>query len=445
MDAIPTPLRFADVFAGCGGLSLGLLQAGCQGVFAVEKNPLAFETFRHNLIDGERFGFDWPEWLPKSSMTCEELLDGYSPYLEGLRGSIDIIVGGPPCQGFSTAGRRDPSDPRNQMTKQYLTLIEMLKPRYLVIENVAGYDMRFEDIEGVEGELKKDVSPSYADSVEKSLEELGYSVSRGLVNCSDYGVPQNRMRYLFICECDDGGSIRKPGLLEELRLYKEDFLNKNGLPRDKKITVREAIGDLLTAGRSLVENLDSGVKGFKEVEYQAPLIQVGYIELMRKWSNGKAPNSLRLANHKKKTIEYFKKVQATCRPGRTMTQYERKLVGTKKHSTTVLHPDKPASTITTLPDDILHYCEPRILTVRENARLQSFPDWFSFKGKYTTGGKNRKQECPRYTQVGNAVPPLLANAIGEMLFLRQCGAPTQSERKVEGNQQPSPSQVNEMA
>jgi DNA (cytosine-5)-methyltransferase 1 len=77
---------------------------------------------------------------------------------------------------------------------------------------------------------------------------------------------------------------------------------------------------------------------------------------------------------------------------------------------------KPSHTLTTLPDDLLHYSEPRILTVRELARLQSFPDWFEFRGKYTTGGKRRRHECPRYTQVGNAVPPLVAQALGNVLM-----------------------------
>jgi DNA (cytosine-5)-methyltransferase 1 len=81
-----------------------------------------------------------------------------------------------------------------------------------------------------------------------------------------------------------------------------------------------------------------------------------------------------------------------------------------------MHPEKPAPTLTTLPDDILHYRDPRILTVREYARIQSFPDWFRFKGKYTTGGASRRHECPRYTQVGNAVPPLLGQAIGSGLM-----------------------------
>jgi DNA (cytosine-5)-methyltransferase 1 len=98
-----------------------------------------------------------------------------------------------------------------------------------------------------------------------------------------------------------------------------------------------------------------------------------------------------------------------------MSDADRKNYNLKKHRIFPMSGDEPAPTVTTLPDDILHYSEPRILTVREYARLQSFPDWFHFKGKYTTGGKLRTKECPRYTQVGNAVPPLLARAIGKAL------------------------------
>ena len=90
--------------------------------------------------------------------------------------------------------------------------------------------------------------------------------------------------------------------------------------------------------------------------------------------------------------------------------------GVKKHYFAILDKDKPSRTISTLPDDILHYSEPRILTVRENARLQSFPDWFEFRGKYTTGGQRRKFECPRYTQVGNAVAPRFAEFLGQFLM-----------------------------
>ncbi len=90
--------------------------------------------------------------------------------------------------------------------------------------------------------------------------------------------------------------------------------------------------------------------------------------------------------------------------------------GIRKTATRVLDPQKPAPTITSMPDDLIHYSEPRTLTVRENARLQTFPDWFVFRGKYTSGGERRKREVPRFTQVANAVPPLLAEMLGEMLL-----------------------------
>ena len=426
------PLRFADVFAGCGGLSLGLLQAGCQGVFAIEKSPLAFETLRYNLVDGKRHQFDWPTWLPKKAMTCEELLANHGARLDELKGSIDLVVGGPPCQGFSTAGRRDPADPRNQMTEQYLLLVEKLQPHYLVIENVAGFNMRFDSEEGLDQLLKDTKHASYADYVAGRLEDLGYSVSRGLVNCADFGVPQNRLRYLVLCELMTKKDVAPPSLFQKLLDSRLDYLKSKRLPVSRKISVDEAIGDLLTTGQVLIDNSDSGCNGFKEIKYSEPTELGAYLNLMRTHSRDRAPNSLRLANHTKSTVNYFKKVQEICRPGYCMSIAERKKAGTKKHSTTVLHPKLPAPTITTLPDDIVHYCEPRILTVRENARLQSFPDWFEFQGKYTTGGKQRKQECPRYTQVGNAVPPLLSNAIGLMLkTLQQVQKITSTDKRSE--------------
>lgn len=129
----------------------------------------------------------------------------------------------------------------------------------------------------------------------------------------------------------------------------------------------------------------------------------------------KAPDSLRLPRHKSTTIEQFKKIITTCPKGKTLSDGDRKRLGIKKHALTPLKSNLPSATITTLPDDMIHYSEPRILTVRENARIQSFPDWFQLTGQYTTGGKNRKNECPRYTQVGNAVPPLFAEALGRVL------------------------------
>ncbi len=127
------------------------------------------------------------------------------------------------------------------------------------------------------------------------------------------------------------------------------------------------------------------------------------------------PNSIRLAKHKPPTIEQFLTLQRLGVRGYKAAAELNALLGTAKHRRHWLHPGRPAPTITTLPDDFVHYSEPRILTVRECARLQSFPDWFEFKGKYTTGGDRRRRECPRFTQVGNAVPPLLAQFVGSVV------------------------------
>ena len=121
---------------------------------------------------------------------------------------------------------------------------------------------------------------------------------------------------------------------------------------------------------------------------------------------------MRLARHRPDTLRKFKEILETCPKGKSLPKEFRDKYNIRKQCFTPLHPDELAKTITTLPDDLLHYSEPRILTVRECARLQSFPDWFDFLGKYTTGGARRKEECPRYTQVGNAVPPLMAEALG---------------------------------
>lgn len=169
-------MRFIDVFAGCGGLSLGLLKAGHQGVFAVERNATAFETLRHNLIDGEKFKFDWPRWLPKKAMSCEDFLAGYGHEALSLNGSIDIMVGGPPCQGFSLAGKRDPNDPRNKMADHYLELVKKIKPRYIVIENVSGFNSKFTFECATQQQPKS--APSYAEFICEQLVLLGYKVSR---------------------------------------------------------------------------------------------------------------------------------------------------------------------------------------------------------------------------------------------------------------------------
>lgn len=416
-------LRFVDVFAGCGGLSLGLSQAGCQGIFAIEKSPLAFATLKHNLVDNGNFKFDWPNWLPQKAMTCEELLADFSDDVGKLAGQVDLMVGGPPCQGFSTAGKRDPADPRNKMTEQYLSLVGLLNPKFIVIENVSGFDMKFENEVGLDLLMEGRREESYAAYISQRLTDKGYKVAYGIINCADFGVPQNRYRLIMLCELvekrgNNGRAIPIPNLFLRLKRKSISFRKKRTLPIERHSTSSDAISDLEITGKELIPCKDSDVSGFKEAKYAPSKKITSFQKLMRNNFSEISPDSCRLPRHKVDTIEYFKKVQSICTPGSSLTVSERKKVGTKKHSTSVLGKNLPSPTITTLPDDIIHYSEPRILTVRENARLQSFPDWFSFKGKYTTGGKQRKFECPRYTQVGNAVPPLLAEAIGELLNKR---------------------------
>ncbi|MDC5392164.1 DNA cytosine methyltransferase, partial [Acinetobacter baumannii] len=111
---------YIDLFSGCGGLSLGLGKAGWNGLFAVEKDPMAFSTFKHNLIDTPCSHFNWPSWLPQKETTIQDLIDNYSEQLIKLKGNVDLIAGGPPCQGFSLAGLRNEKDPRNKLSEEYI-------------------------------------------------------------------------------------------------------------------------------------------------------------------------------------------------------------------------------------------------------------------------------------------------------------------------------------
>ena len=127
-----------DLFAGCGGLSLGLYQAGWQGLFAIEKNAFAFETLKHNLIDNKQH-FAWPDWLPQTHHDINEVLDNYENQLKALRGKVDLVAGGPPCQGFSMAGQRMEDDIRNQLVFSYIRFIDFVRPKMILFENVKGF------------------------------------------------------------------------------------------------------------------------------------------------------------------------------------------------------------------------------------------------------------------------------------------------------------------
>jgi DNA (cytosine-5)-methyltransferase 1 len=411
---------FIDLFAGCGGLSLGLLNAGWHGVLAVEKCKDAFSTLEHNLVrngihNDRRPKYDWPvSQIPIEPFTTQEFLLKHEKWITDNRGTIDLLAGGPPCQGFSFAGTRNPNDLRNELYRTQIEIAKHLEPKIVLIENVAGINSthkKFEHSNKISAEKK-----SYADIIAEELRDIGYkSVQQGIIVSSDFGVPQRRPRFFTIAFRTISETARYKNIFDLLIFKRKSFLGRKGLRKMTPVTISEAISDMEIEGNSLVECNDPlSPKGFQELESIRPL--TSYQKLMHSSMNGIKPNSMRLANHRDQTKLKFRDLIDNCRHGKNLTSHEKLSRGIKKHMLTVLDPDLPSPTLTTLPDDILHYSEPRILTPREYARVQSFPDWFTFLGKYTTGGKRRLLECPRYTQIGNAIPPLMAEIVGEALL-----------------------------
>ncbi len=411
-DGTPPP-TFIDLFSGCGGLSLGMAMAGWQGVFAVEKASDAFKTFEANFLSGNHsIRFAWPDWLEKRAHTIEDLLKDHGDDIRRLRGSIDVVTGGPPCQGFSLAGRRKQNDPRNRMFEQYVQFVSDIRPKAVVLENVNGMQI-------AHGTTKrgKEVRPgpkpkSYYQKLVEALNDIGYVAEGWIVNAADYGVPQCRPRLVVVGLQRSLERRLDGGISSAIEFIRDCGLKqKNELGFPDILCAKDAISDLEIRGRPLLDCVDPcSPKGFFVPAYKGPVSQY------QRWAHRDVGNedmdSTRLARHGEAVIERFKTILSECRKGVALSEADRARLGMLKHRTFPMAPNKPAPTVTTLPDDILHYSEPRILSVRECARLQSFPDWFRFHGKYTTGGQLRKMECPRYTQVGNAVPPLLARAIG---------------------------------
>jgi len=220
-----TQYKFIDLFSGCGGLSLGLSMAGLEGQFAIERDPMAFETFSHNFL-GERKvpvnKFSWPSWLEPRAWGIDDLLDAHQGQLLQMQGTVQVIAGGPPCQGFSFSGKRQESDPRNQLFEKYVQVVGAIKPSALVLENVPGMTVAHFS-KASDGEGRDYASESYYDKLRKSLESIGYKVHGKIINASRFGVPQKRLRLIVIglrndiAEELEGGIGRAFVLLEEKR------------------------------------------------------------------------------------------------------------------------------------------------------------------------------------------------------------------------------------
>lgn len=382
---------YIDLFSGCGGLSLGFSFTNkFNRLFAVEKNSDAFLTYSHNLLTSENT--TWPSWLEKRNWDILELISNHKDRLKSLSGRVDLIVGGPPCQGFSLAGKRLHADERNSLSFYYLELIRIINPKAIFFENVKGFCMPFKDVEM--GHF------SYSDHFLQSLDDLGYQSQYNILDFSKYGVPQRRERFILFATRNDI-NVNPNIFFEELENTSSAFLNRRGLKCP--ITVGDAIGDLLQSDQEKNEGERFLFGGYSSEPFNE------YQQLMRKGS--RSVMNHRFPNHCDNVKNKFSEII-----NEKLTKHEiKERFSTKKNIIQLLDKGKPSPTLTTLPDDYVHYSEPRVLTPREYARIQSFPDSFVFHGKYTTGGKQRKLDVPIYTQIGNAVPPLFAELAGDVI------------------------------
>jgi DNA (cytosine-5)-methyltransferase 1 len=413
---------FIDLFAGCGGLSLGAMRAGLKGIFAVEYQKNAFDTLRKNLIEKSKSefdkleisGFEWPTELPIGNYDINFLLSEKKDFIKSLKNKIDVVIGGPPCQGFSIAGKRNENDPRNQLYKSYLSFIKIVQPKILLIENVSGIASKFSA-----------TGSSYKDQIIKNLEK-DYYVEGKLLSSEIFGVPQKRRRYFII------GFSKKHFAKStiDLNLVFERIVNdsydfttnykiQGGSLNIANSTVAKALGDLDGTGLKSILYSDENAKSkaFKTFPYKKE--NSDYQILMRMGNSfARIADSHRIGEHASETSAKYKGLilisnkRRSGHSGFNFTKQELESINwnSKKQIINVLRSDAQAPTITTCPFDYIHYKTPRILTVREFARLQSFPDWFAFKGIYATSG-SLSYTAPRYTQIGNAVPPLMAESI----------------------------------
>ena len=274
-----------------------------------------------------------------------------------------------------------------------------------MVENVLGFQSDFRV--SIPGRIT-----NFADALNEKL-SLHYHTSHSVLKAEEYGVPQHRRRFFLVGFQKSESSHRAAtDFFLTLAAKSQEVLGTLGLSRVH--TARDAISDLEVgyAGKRAHQQDPS----FEELSYLDPRspLQV----YLRDGYQGVPPDT-RLARHSPEVVARFRKIiKASHEEGRltsTLSRETRRTLGIKKMAIRVLDPLGTAPTITSLPDDLLHYSEPRTLTVRETARLQTFPDWFAFKGKYTTGGHLRRIQVPRFTQVANAIPPLLAQQLGQTL------------------------------
>jgi len=383
-----TVFRSLDLFSGCGGLSLGMSLAGnsngdrIETACAIDIWEIACKTFEHNL---------------GLKPICEPIDDELIRKVEADFGPFDIVVGGPPCQGFSTAGKRALDDERNSLVLAFLRAIEITSPKVFVMENVTGFKT-FQN-----GKIHEEVV--------RFAKRLGYQVRSAIVLASLSGVPQRRKRFLLVgskvgpfkfpgeVHLPSEGNLFNAGGIDEIALEKF-FIQK---PDDgtETWTFNDATSDLpaLKAGQRLEKYKSPARNSLQEYFRQGSEIPIDhfavghreyFIEMLSYIPQGKSALD----------PDVQKMMPKDLRPTSGFKNSYQRIVG-----------DAPSPTITrnfTTPSsaNCIHPNQDRALSIREGARCQSFPDWFYFLG--TTDEKR--------LQIGNAVPPLLGKAIGESIL-----------------------------
>lgn len=444
-------LKYVDLFAGSGGLSVGLEKAGWTLEFAVEKSPMAAETFGHNLVQAIHDSTEWARFIRENSFTdmmrkklvvseVGSLLSDPNSLAKLKKLKVDLVVGGPPCQGFSLAGRRNSFDERNTLPFDFVDIVKAVRPNFVVMENVLGMHSKFSKIE----------STTYEDlySLLQSPENgLEFIVQRVMANAMHFGAAQNRPRLLLVAMRKDLAEAK--GITASSSIWRSQFsdeltgeipdLAPIPIPRRKSATVRDALSDF-------VFGVDSPYTKFLKSRKEWPMLQGKPVANMEKRTHNAATvqkfltyqllKKLRLppallkepvtdADFAKRKVD-LKNLRSLSYPisfagdpafVTDLNSFKQMLdqFKTRKYSQRVLDLDLPSPTVVTAPDDFIHPTEPRVLTVREFARIQGFPDAFEFRSKVTTGGLQRRYEVPQYSQVGNAVSPFVATAIGRRL------------------------------
>nr|WP_287801208.1 DNA cytosine methyltransferase [Prevotella sp.] len=334
-------MKIIDLFCGIGGLSLGFEQAGFEVCAAVDMWADAVKTYNHNRKEKVAKVISVEEFNEKelSSIIATEKITG--------------IIGGPPCQGFSTVGKREIDDPRNKMYLEFYKAVKLVNPDFFVIENVKGM------LTLNKGAFVKDLLKRFGE------DGLGYTISYQLLNAADYGIPQNRYRVFYV------------GIKNKKFVFPEPF--------DYKLTAKDGISDL---------------EGATQEKYGSEP-QNDFQRAMR--GNLKKPLNQDYTTHTEKTISIISQVP----DGGNIRDLPEEIWHVRKYNKAFerMGTFKPSNTIDTGHRNYFHYSEPRIPTVRESARIQSFPDSFEILG--TRGSQ--------YKQVGNAVPPMLSKIIAERI------------------------------